>query len=965
MQVASNELAPVAAGAVQTPSGDRSGSTRAKLRASFLGGPRLRLSHKFLLIAALSNLPVLLLGYYFIVIGVNDLRSISKEREGIAYLQAIWPTYAAVVAAPAGSEPISRLPAGVVEKFDSDLGTSSLRSDFEAEITGGTEAAVGAGQDFIHQIADNSGLSNDADVSTLAAVGIITTTLPEVAAAAHDLLGLVADKQLADVVGPLGRFEQARRSLAAGLSGADSLNFDASIGATLSGLQIRLGKAELDLASAAMKTVAGQSADLDRSARIIAAHHEYQAALSAFWRSAAGALDVLLARRSAYLRTHLLQELAIGIGLFLIVSGLVWLLARSLTRRLARLRETMETMRQGRLEVEVPERDGNDELGEMGRAVDIFRRGLIDKRQADEALEREHGILLERENALQVQNMRFEAAIENMAQGLCMFDREQRLVVSNKLFAGLYDLPADVIRPGTGLADLIVAGGSRRSPGLQCEADYCDQRYVPEGATGGLELFELANGRTISVVHRSMSDGGWVSTHQDITDQRRNEARIRHLAGHDPLTDLPNRILLHEHLESAEARIRLGDQIAVLCVDLDHFKTINDVRGHSIGDEVLRTVAQRLRECSSATDVVARLGGDEFVVIQGAIKSPEDAAQLAGSIVKAIARPFDVGGDQGLLLGASIGIAVAPIDGVGADDLMKRADLALYRAKSGGKGTFHFYEPGLDAALQERRNIEARLRLALSRHELRLVFQPLVNLDENRIVCLEALLRWDDPERGAVPPSQFIPIAEDSGLIVPIGSWVLLEACTTAARWPMDVRVAINLSAVQFRNRDLVEQVRSALASSGLGPDRLELEITESVLLKQDDNNLETLHRLKRLGVSIVLDDFGTGYSSLTYLHMFPFDKIKIDKSFLHDSASNVESVEIIKAVIGLGHSLGMATTVEGVETESQLNLVRAQGCSEVQGFLFSAPLPATSVAALLAARGQAAETVFPWRAAS
>ena len=451
--------------------------------------------------------------------------------------------------------------------------------------------------------------------------------------------------------------------------------------------------------------------------------------------------------------------------------------------------------------------------------------------------------------------------------------------------------------------------------------------------------------------HHPMKDGGWVSTHEDITEQRQNEARIRHLARHDALTDLPNRIQFLEEMAQAEAGISRGEMAAVLCIDLDHFKAINDTLGHAMGDAVLKQVSARLWGTTRETDILARLGGDEFSLLLRPIEGPRDAAIIAERIIKAVAAPFSINGHQ-ILIGASVGIAIAPSDGVTTDALMKNADLAVYRAKSDGRSAFHFFESGMDATLQQRRVIEAGLKLALPNKELRLVFQPLVGLAENRITCFEALLRWDHPERGAISPAEFIPVAEDTGLIVPIGEWVLREALRTAATWPGNVRVAVNLSPIQFKNRKLFEMVRSALSDAGLPPTRLELEITESLLLADSEETLETLHQLRRLGVRIAMDDFGTGYSSLSYLRSFPFDKIKIDRSFMRDLAKKGDSLAIIKAVIGLGHSLGMSMTAEGVETEEQLNAVRDQGCNEVQGFLFSPPMPPAAVQALLEATG-------------
>jgi diguanylate cyclase (GGDEF)-like protein len=402
-------------------------------------------------------------------------------------------------------------------------------------------------------------------------------------------------------------------------------------------------------------------------------------------------------------------------------------------------------------------------------------------------------------------------------------------------------------------------------------------------------------------------------------------------------------------MAKVEARIKRRETIAVLLLDLDHFKTVNDTLGHGVGDSVLIAVAKRLREASRETDVIARLGGDEFAILVGPLDNPKHAATIADRIVRSIAQPMTIDDNQ-IMIGASIGIAMAPGDGADAETLLKNADLALYRAKSEGRGNYHFFETGMDEALKHRRSIELGLKGALTRGEFRLVFQPLVNLERNRICCLEALLRWDHPERGLIPPPEFIPIAEETGVIVQIGEWVLREACRAAARWPTDIRLAVNLSAAQFKSRRLVESITRTLAETGLDASRLELEITESLLLADTEPTLATLHELREMGVRIAMDDFGSGYSSLRYLRSFPFDKIKIDRAFMQGSSDEGRSMSIINAMIALGRSLGISTTAESIETEEQLEAVRREGCEEVQGFLFSPPLPASGIDALLGA---------------
>lgn len=429
---------------------------------------------------------------------------------------------------------------------------------------------------------------------------------------------------------------------------------------------------------------------------------------------------------------------------------------------------------------------------------------------------------------------------------------------------------------------------------------------------------------------------------------RRGVAQIARLAHYDPLTDLPNRVLFQKSLVEALARrARKDDQLAVHFIDLDRFKTVNDTLGHPLGDALLREAAERLRRCVREGDTVARLGGDEFAVVQTGLSDMSGATRLAARIVTTMAAPFDLAGHQ-VVIGASVGVAASPSDGEDADELLKKADMALYRAKGDGRGAFHFFERAMDEQLQARRALELDLRRALQDGEFQLFYQPLYHLDDERVTGCEALLRWLHPERGMVSPADFIPLAEEIGLIVPLGDWVLRNACAEAARWPDHVRLAVNLSPAQFRDRGLVATVVSALAASGLPAHRLELEITESVLLQDSAANMTMLHDLKALGVRISMDDFGTGYSSLSYLRSFPFDKIKIDQTFVRDILHDSDALAIIKAVLDLGASMGVVTTAEGVETQAQLDALRGQGCAEIQGYFISRPAPAADIAKML-----------------
>jgi diguanylate cyclase (GGDEF)-like protein len=452
---------------------------------------------------------------------------------------------------------------------------------------------------------------------------------------------------------------------------------------------------------------------------------------------------------------------------------------------------------------------------------------------------------------------------------------------------------------------------------------------------------EEPDGKTFSISHQPMTGGGWIATYEDITERRRAESQIAYMAHHDALTNLANRVLFRERLEKALASAKLQNaSIAVLCLDLDRFKDVNDSLGHEIGDALLKLVSDRLRSCVREGDVVARLGGDEFAVLQVSINEPHDSASLASRIINSVGLPYEIEGQE-IVIGTSVGIALDVEMQLSPDQLLKHADLALYRAKSDRRGTYRFFEPEMDAELQARRILEADLRKALVAQEFELYYQPQINIRKNEIIGFEALLRWRHPERGMVSPAEFIPVAEDIGLISPLGEWVVERACAEAANWPRGIKVAVNLSPVQFRSRALVESVDRALTLSRLDPSRLELEITESVLLQDNDTTLQTLHQLRELGVCIAMDDFGTGYSSLSYLRSFPFDKIKIDQSFVRELTSRADCLAIVQSITRLGTSLGMITTAEGVETDEQYLHLRAAGCTEVQGYLFGRPQPA------------------------
>jgi diguanylate cyclase (GGDEF)-like protein len=549
------------------------------------------------------------------------------------------------------------------------------------------------------------------------------------------------------------------------------------------------------------------------------------------------------------------------------------------------------------------------------------------------------------ERALKAQNRDFENAVNNMSQGLCMFNAAGEIVVCNRAYLRMYSLSPEVVKPGCTLRRLIE---HRREVGLfSGDVDQYVATILETIAKGEVRsrIGSTADGRTINIVDQPIAGGGWLVTHEDISERRRAEEKIVYMAQHDALTDLFNRTQFVERIEYELARSRRWSQaFAILIIDLDHFKAVNDSLGHPVGDLLLRKVADRLRGATRESDTVARFGGDEFAILQTIEDDAMDEViALATRILRELSAPFDIDGHQ-LNIGASIGVALAPNDGAEADQLMRNADLALYRAKADGRNDYRFFEMAMDVEARSRHALEADLRKALTKSEFEVFYQTVYSFETSRICGAEALVRWRHPERGMIRPDQFIPLAEELGLIIPIGEWVLRTACMEAAKWPADLKLAVNLSAAQFKRGNLVEAVRGALADSGLAAKRLELEITESVLVSQNAYNLALLRSLKELGVAIVLDDFGTGFSSLSYLRMFPFDTIKIDRSFVSDMSTREDCAAIVSAVTGLSRALGIRTTAEGVETREQFELLRAAGCTLAQGFMLSRPRPAAEL---------------------
>ena len=546
---------------------------------------------------------------------------------------------------------------------------------------------------------------------------------------------------------------------------------------------------------------------------------------------------------------------------------------------------------------------------------------------------------------LSIEKQRLDTAINNMTQGLLLFDAAKRLIVCNRRYIEMYGLSPDMVKPGCSFRDVIRHRQETGSFTGDLDA-YCDEVLHDVGRSKN-SIVETSDGRLIEISNEPVASGGWLATHEDVTERIRAEERIAHLAHYDALTDLPNRVLMRGHLKQRVAELAQGKPFAILYIDIDEFKGVNDLFGHEVGDELLRHVAARLRGCVGPQDLVARLGGDEFAIVKAETRDRSQLTALAEQILDSLRTPAHCKGQE-VPIEASIGIAIAPDDGLSLEDLFKNADLAMYAAKSDGRRTYRFFVPELDARLKTRRQLELDLRQALARGQLEIHYQPLVELATDTVAGCEALLRWYHPERGMISPADFIPVAEDTGLINEIGDWVLKRACAEAAGWPGHIRLAVNVSPVQFRTKTLALRVATALRDSGLAPDRLELEITEAVLIRDDNEALVILHQLRDLGVRIALDDFGTGYSSLSYLRRFPFDKIKIDRSFVTDIGDAGGSSMIVEAVVNMASACRMSTTAEGVETEMQREILRGLGCSEMQGYLFSPAVPASKLRQLL-----------------
>ncbi|MEF2550551.1 EAL domain-containing protein [Aurantimonas sp. A2-1-M11] len=624
--------------------------------------------------------------------------------------------------------------------------------------------------------------------------------------------------------------------------------------------------------------------------------------------------------------------MAAAVALAVIIS---LLLSRMIVPPLRRAVQVAESIAHGKLDNAIVPR-GHDETAQLMRALATMQGsisehiGRIKELMAKQADSYDSHIAL--------QNNRFEAALHNMTQGLCMFDSEERLIVFNRRFAEMFG----------GLQ----IGASARQVMLDP-----DIQHLLAPGPGGNVTHELPDGRMIATSRQAIAGGGWVDTFEDVTERYHAQAKLSHMALHDALTGLPNRVQFRERLEDVTRTRRGVASTTVLCLDLDGFKTVNDTLGHPTGDALLRAAAARLQSCVRRDDLVARVGGDEFSIIQSAGDPRLAAEALATRILAAFVEPFPIDGRQ-ICVGVSVGIFVTaemaeagePID---PDTIIKSADVALYRAKADGRGTFRFFEPHMDAGLDARRQLELDLRLAIDNDEFTLFYQPFVDVERQAVTGFEALLRWHHPQRGLVSPAEFIPVAEDCGLMGPIGSWALEAACRQAAEWPSHLSISVNLSPVQFRDAGLAKKVETILERTGLPHKRLRIEVTESLLLQDSSKVLATLERMRDRGIGISMDDFGTGYSSLGYLSRFPFDKIKIDQSFVR-RIEDRENLAIIRAVISLSRAMDLTVIAEGVETAAQRDILLREGCHEMQGYFFSRPKPADELAlTLLSAGGQ------------
>ncbi len=617
-------------------------------------------------------------------------------------------------------------------------------------------------------------------------------------------------------------------------------------------------------------------------------------------------------------------------SIMLLILGL--LIASRLTRPMERLTTHVEHLRlTDDLSKTTPTNllSRVDEIGALAQSFNQLIRELANARLR---------LFKESQENIRTQYDRLTAAIESIPQGLSLTDSDGRLLMCNSQFLELYDLAPHQVREGMPLRELLELllhqGASwLNQPGNASLINLDDQSSAPQ-------MLDFRNNKTIVVRVADTPEGGLVSLHEDITERRRQEEQITHLAHHDTLTGLMNRTLFHEQLHTSLNDLQQGQELALLCLGLDDFKSVNDSLGHPIGDRLLILVSERLRHCLQDTDQVARLGGDEFSILRTNDASLKPLTQLAINVIEQLSQPYIID-NQTIVIGVSIGIAISPRDGTDADILLKRADIALFHAKKeDGRNSYRYFESEMDINIQARRTLELDLREAIENEELEVFYQPQIGFESQAIEGFEALLRWKHRERGYVSPAEFIPLAEEIGLINRVGQWVLQRACLDALQWPDSVSIAVNLSPLQFLNETLLDDVRQCLETTGLTPERLELEITEGVLMEDTQHTLKILQKLKDLGVQFAMDDFGTGYSSLGYLRKFHFDKVKIDRSFVSSMEESTDNQAVVKAICGLCKSLDIGTIAEGVETDLQLAILQQTSCTQWQGYYYSSAVP-------------------------
>ncbi|WP_108259845.1 EAL domain-containing protein [Mangrovicoccus ximenensis] len=632
-----------------------------------------------------------------------------------------------------------------------------------------------------------------------------------------------------------------------------------------------------------------------------------------------------MAVTAEHARARRLTLAVLATGLAATALAIAWT-SRSVSQPLLRISAAMRQLTRGLDETRIPDLSGRrDEIGVLAQAAEAFRDTMMETRQLAADLDQERD--------------RLSSTVRNMPLGLCMFDSAAELVIWNRAFEKIWHCPAGLLREGSPKTSVLGAIAELNMAGeAQTFADTI--LGMIDAGKPAASIVRLPDGRSVSVMLEP-TPGGWMMICEDVTDRVDAEDRIRRLARHDPLTGLPNRLCFRETIESALEAASPDLPVAIMFIDLDRFKHVNDTLGHPVGDGLLRQVANRLTWAAGEGDVVARLGGDEFAVINRGRSQPADALALGDRIIEQLVSPFDIDGHH-VQIGGSVGIAVAPLQGDTADEIQRNADLALYAVKEAGKGHCRVFDPSMNDRQQALHELEQALRAALEADAFTVAYQPLCDLATGHICGAEALLRWHHPLRGEMPPAEFIPLAEELRLIRPIGAKVLGMACRAAAEWPGDIKVSVNLSPQQIHDGDIAAEVMAAIAESGLDPHRLELEITEGVLLQDTGKTLSSLHALRDHGISIALDDFGTGYSSLRYLRAFPFDRVKIDAAFVRGLPSDTSAATIIEAICTLCSSFGIAVTAEGIETPDQLEFVRDAGCMIGQGFHFARPMPDT-----------------------